>query len=192
MIHLFSFLIILIGILIIYIIFQNDKIKTLKKGKIDSQNEKIEDKKFEVLMWLRFPFYCCLAFVSILFILVISNINGLYKFTNLQLLFLTFSSFFFVSSDLCLAGMNIKTDGIAPKWVEYIYNRTSKNAYKRFFWIAFLCFLMSFIFQAYEPKFINEMLDSFNISYGIISLAFVIFIYGIRSLEVIAKYFNEN
>lgn len=186
-------LVFLIAVLLWRQLQQMKLIKALKK-QITTEPIKVEtdsNPNEEVLFWMRFPLYSCLVFILVLFALMFISISGLYSFSSLQLLFLTLSSLFFVSSDLCLVGINMNSNGIAPKWVEAVYKKTSRNSYKRFFWIAFICFITSFILHSFEPNSLKGITDIINQSYGILSLCFVLFIYGIRSLEEISKHLKK-
>jgi len=186
---------IFIVIILILIIFflswnqirMNKKIKELQHRVpiLESVNE--SDETNLTLFWMRFPFYCCLAFVLVLIFLMFISIPGWYTFSTLQLLSLTLSSLFFVYSDLCLVGLNMNTRGLAPKWIEIMYRKTSRSAYKRFFWFAFISFITSFILQQYEPIILKEIMELYNTSFSLIALSCVIFLYGLRSMEELSK-----
>jgi len=190
MIYVNLILVIIIIILVMIQWKQKKLIESLQKEV--HKIEKTTDDSNEIF-WMRFPFYSCLVFFFILILLIFISIPGWYKFSTLQLFFLTLSSVFFVCSDLCLVGMNMNTKGLAPTWVEALYKKTSKSAYKRFFWLAFIFFIVSFILQPYEPKSLKVLMEIYNKSFGLLALSFVVFIYGIRSLgEISQNKFNKK
>ncbi len=184
-------LLVIVTILLFLFAKQRRTIQHLK-SEISGNSLETESTDNDLIFWLRFPLYCCLVFCCSLLILMLLSITGIYKFSTIQMFFLTASSFFFVASDLCLIGMQMEGSNISPKWIQFIGRDTSRNAYKRFFWIAFVCFIVSFIVHPFEITYFKELTDIYNSAFGIMSLCLVIFIYGLRSIESMDRYFKKR